>query len=238
MTDDIGETICPNCGHANPPWARICRSCGVSLSRALGHPVDAPQSPFPTDQASLLSVGAAIGSIVIAILLGLIFSTINPTQPTVGLATSQTPTEQPSPSPLASHAGSPTPRPTPTPTPKPPGRITFGTGLNRSTRQVTNPTTTFGPNGFFGHSVTMPQPFGVSTLTEEVVRVANRKETIVQSRTASDSVVHVSPSAKIFGFLVSTDSLLRDWDGGGVFIMRVWRSNQKIAEGRFTLSSR
>ena len=84
----------------------------------------------------------------------------------------------------------------------------------------------------------MPQPFGVSTLTEEVVRVANRKETIVQSKTASDSVVHVSPSAKIFGFLVSTDSLLRDWDGGGVFIMRVWRSNQKIAEGRFTLSSR
>src|SRR6266480_1738269 len=104
MTDDTGETICPNCGHANPPWARICRHCGVSLSRALGRPVDAPQSPFPTDQASLLSVGAAIGSIVIAIVLGLIFSAINPTEPTVGLSSSQTPTAQPSPSASATPA--------------------------------------------------------------------------------------------------------------------------------------
>src|SRR5947207_15776142 len=86
MTDDSGETICPNCGHVNPPWARICRNCGVSLSRALGQPVSPPQSPFPTDQASLLSVGAAIGSIVIAIVLGLLFLEINYTELTVGLA--------------------------------------------------------------------------------------------------------------------------------------------------------
>jgi len=237
MTDDSGETICPNCGHANPPWARICRNCGVSLSRELGQPVTAPQSPFPTDQASLLSLGAAIGSIVIAIVLGLILSAINPTQPTVGLASSQTPTERPLPSPSASPAGSPTPKPTPSPTPKPIGKITFGTGLDRDTREVVDPTTTFGPNGFFAHSVSMPQPFGVSTVAEEVVRVASGKETIVQSRTDPNSVVHISPSAKVFGFVVSTNSLLADWHGGGVFIMRIWRGNEKLAEGRFTLSS-
>ena len=237
MTDDSGETICPNCGHSNPPWARICRNCGVSLSRALGQPVTAPQSPFPTDQASLVSVGTAIGSIVIAIVLGLLFSAINPTQPTVGLASSQTPTEHPSPSASASHAASPTPKPTPAPTPKPIGKITFGTGLDRSTRQVVNPTSTFAPNGFFAHSVSVPQPFGVSTVTEEVVRLVNGKETVVQSRTDPNSVVHISPSATIFGFVVSTNSLIQDWNGGGIFIMRIWRGTEKIAEGRFTLSS-
>jgi hypothetical protein len=237
MTDDSGETICPNCGHSNPPWARICRNCGVSLSRALGQPVSAPESPFPTDQASLVSVGTAIGSIVIAIVLGLIFSAINPTQPTVGLASSQTPTPPPSVSASASHAASATPKPTPTPTPKPTGTITFGTGLDRSTRQVVNPTNTFAPNGFFAHSVSVPQPFGVSTLTEEVVRVANGKETIVQARTDPNSAVHISPSAKIFGFVVSTNSLITDWRGGGIFIMRIWRGNEKLAERRFTVSS-
>ena len=237
MTDDSGETICPNCGHSNPPWARICRNCGVSLSRALGQPVSAPQSPFPTDQASLISIGAAIGSIVIAIVLGLFFSTINPTQPTVGLASSQTPTVHPSPSGSAKPAATPTPKPTPSPTPKPVGKITFGTGLDRSTREVVNPTSTFAPNGFFAHSVSVPQPFGVSTVTEEVVRVANGKETVVQARTDPNSVVHISPSAKIFGFVVSTNSLIQDWNGGGIFIMRIWRGNEKLAEGRFTLSS-
>jgi hypothetical protein len=239
MTDDIGETIdCPNCGHANPPWARICRNCGVSLSRAIGRPIDAPQSPFPTDQASLLSLGAAIGSIVIAIVLGLIFSTINPTQPTVGLASSQTPTEQPSPSASAHVAASPTPKPTPAPTPKPPGKLAFGTGLNRSTRQVIGPTTTFRPGGYFAHSVSMPQPFGVATVAEEVLRIANGKETVVQSRTDADSQVHIpNSSTKVIGFIVKTDDLIAAWQGGGQFVMRVWRGNQKIAEGRFTLSS-
>jgi hypothetical protein len=237
MTDDSGETICPNCGHVNPPWARICRNCGVSLNQEVGQPVSVPQSRFPTDQASLLSLGTAIGSIVIAIVLGLIFSTINPTQPTVGLASSQTPTEQPSPTPSGTHPASATAKATPTPVPKPPGRISFGTGLNRDTRQVTNPTSTFGPNGFFAHSVSMPQAFGVTTLAEEVVRLANGKETVVQARTAATSVVNVSASAKVFGFVVSTSDLIRDWRGGGVFVMRIWRGTQKIAEGRFTLSS-
>lgn len=237
MTDDSGETICPNCGNTNPPWARICRTCGVSLSRALGQPVSAPQSPFPTDQASLVSVGTAIGSIVIAIVLGVIFSTINPTQPTVGLASSPTPTAHPSPSASASRAASPTPKPTPTPVPKPVGTITFGTGLDRTTHQVINPTNTFSPNGFFAHSVSVPQPFGVNSVTEEVVRVANGQETVVQSRTDPNSVVNISPSARIFGFIVSTNSLIQDWNGGGIFIMRIWRGTEKLAEGRFTLSS-
>jgi hypothetical protein len=83
----------------------------------------------------------------------------------------------------------------------------------------------------------MPQAFGVTTLTEEVVRVASGKETVVQSRNDSSSTVHVSASSKVFGFLVSTNNLLEDWHGGGTFVMRIWRGSQKIAEGRFTLSS-
>lgn len=233
MTGDIGETVdCPNCGHPNPAWAQICRNCGISLQRDLSRPITRPTSPFPTDQASLTSVGAAVAAIVLAIALGLFLSAINPTQPTVGLSSSS-PTA--SPTPVASPSPTATAKPTPTATPKPVGTLTFGTGLNRTTRQVTNATNSFSPNENFAHAVTMLQPFGVTTLYEEVARVVNGKETIVQPRT--DSPVHVSASARNFGFIVPTNSLLQDWGGGGVFVMRVYRGNERIAQGQFTLSS-
>jgi ribosomal protein L40E len=236
MIGDVDDTIeCSNCGHANPSWAQVCRNCGVSLRRDLARPVTRPQSPFPTDSSSLLSLGAAVGSIVLAIFLGLFFSAINPTQPTVGLTSSPSPTPRATPrASTASVAPTATPKATPKPTPKPVGTIKFGTGLT-SARTVTNPTTSFGPTGYFAYSVSMPAPFGVTSLSEETARVANGKETVVDPRTSNP--VRVSSSAKIFGFRVSTSSLLRAWGGGGVFIMRVFRGNETIAEGQFTLSS-
>jgi len=97
---------------------------------------------------------------------------------------------------------------------------------------VVNPATSFGPDGYFAHSVSSPQPFGVSKLGEEVLRVVNGTETIVQPRS---NEVEVSPTAKIFGFIVKTSDLLTEWHGGGTFIMRIWRGNEKLAEGQFTL---
>lgn len=238
MIGDVDDTIeCSNCGHANPSWAQVCRNCGVSLQRDLAHPITRPQTPFPTDQASLVSLGTAVGSIVIAIVLGLFFSAINPTQPTVGISISPSPTPSVTPVPSASASAPPassTPNATPAPTAKLPGTIAFGTGLTAS-RTVTNPTTSFGPTGYFAYSVSMSQPFGVSVLSEETVRVANGKETVVDSR--ANNPVRVSASARIFGFRVTTSSLLRAWGSGGTFIMRVFRGNEKIAEGQFTLSA-
>jgi hypothetical protein len=230
------ETVeCPNCGRSNPVWAQVCRTCGYALGRP-GFAREEPTSRVPIDQASLLSIGGAVGSIVLAIALGLGFSAMNPTPP--GVLSSSTPSATsaatPSTRPSASANGSA--RATASPTPKPLGTITFGTGLNHTTRQVVNPTTSFGPDEFFAHSVTTPQPFGVSTLVEEVLRVTNGKETPVQLRSAESSQISVSPTAKVFGFIVTTNSLITDWHGGGVFVIRVWRGDQKLAEGRFTLT--
>lgn len=238
MIGDVDDTIeCSNCGHANPSWAQVCRNCGVSLQRDLAHPVSRPQTPFPTDQASLVSLGAAVGSIVIAIVLGLFFSSINPTQPTVGVSLSPSPTPSLAPLPSASGSAPPasaTPIATPKPTPHLPGTISFGTGLTAS-KDVTNPTTSFGPSGYFAYAVSMPQPFGVTTLLEETVRTANGKETVVDPRT--NNPVHVSASATKFGFRVTTSSLLQAWGGGGTFTLRVYRGTELIAAGSFTLSA-
>jgi hypothetical protein len=235
MTGDIGETVdCPNCGHPNPAWAQVCRNCGISLQRELGRPITRPTTPFPTDQASLTSVGAAVASIILAIALGLFFSAINPTQPTVGLSVSS-PTPSPTPVATPTQSAKPTPKPTPTPTPRPPGTITFGTGLNRSTHKVTNPTDSFVPHEILAYSVTVPSPFGTSRLAVEVSKVVNGKETVVDPR--SNNGLTVNPNLKIFGVAVPTDTLLRAYGGGGVFMLRVYRGSEKLAEGKFTLSS-
>ncbi len=236
MLDDLGETIdCPNCGRPNPGWAQVCRNCGFSLRRGATRSVGTPDRPFPTDQASLLSIGAAVGSIVLAIVLGLLFSAMNPTKPTVGVSSSPTPspipTVTPSPVPVFSPSGSA--EGSASPTPALPATISFGTGLN-SSKQVTGKTDTFGPNTYFAHSVTATEAFGVSKLFETVVRVAeDGTETAVQTRYP----VNVSATAKTFGFVVSTNSLLRDWGAGGTFVMRIYKDQTLIAQGQFSLSA-
>src|SRR5919107_1690515 len=70
MTDETVD--CFNCGRANPEWAQVCRSCGVVLRH--GEEPVVPTGPFPTDPTSLISIGAVVGTILAALLIGLFVS--------------------------------------------------------------------------------------------------------------------------------------------------------------------
>jgi hypothetical protein len=231
-----GDTIeCFNCGHANPSWAQVCRQCGFAL-RPAGRPAGAPRGIFPTDQASLISIGGTLGAIVLAIGLGLFLSKLIPPAPNVA---TETATPTPSVTPIASASVAPSPSQSATgsvgSTPPLIGTLTFGTGLNSTTREVTGVTTTFRAGVAFAHSIKLTEPFGVSTIQEEVTRVdAAGVPTVVQAR--ADGSIQVDAAATIAGFRVrNAATLIQGW-GPGNFIMRVYRGGELLAEGTFTLS--
>ena len=229
-----GDTVeCFNCGNTNPAWAQVCRSCGAPIVRiAAGGPGSG--GIFPTDQASLISIGAAVGSIVLAIVVGLVFAGIVPPAPNVAEAT---PTPIPSVSAGPSISAGPSTSGSETPVPTPPliGTITYGRGLNTSTHEVTDPTVTFGPGTRFCYSILLTEPFGVSTLSEEVVRVeADGSLTVVQAR--ENESIDVTPGLMIAGYSVRTSGLISVW-GAGNFIMREYRGAELIAEGRFSFTN-
>ena len=69
-----GDTIeCFNCGRANPAWAQVCRSCGVPIRSAAAR--SQPTGPIPTDRDSLISIGAGVGSILLAVILAVVAAT-------------------------------------------------------------------------------------------------------------------------------------------------------------------
>jgi hypothetical protein len=231
-----GDTIeCFNCGHANPSWAQVCRSCGYPIL-ASGPSAGAQAGIFPTDQASLTSIGATLGAIVLAIVVGLVFSGWIPPAPNVA---EETPTPSPSASATASGSASATEIASPSvaATPALPGTITFGTGWNNTTRKITGETTTFtAASTGFAHSISLSAPLGVDRLQEEVVRVAaDGGETVVQ--TQKDGTVFVNSSLKTDGLRspASMTKLYRAW-GKGVHILRIYRGGVLIAEGTFTFS--
>lgn len=232
MTDETVD--CFNCGRANPEWAQVCRSCGVALRHGEERVV--PAERFPTDQNSLLSIGAVIGSIILAVILGLIVSGLNPTDPTVGVAT-------PSPSatplatvvPSATTVPSDTPAPTPVPTPALPATVVFGTTLDAN-RQVTDPTDTFTPGMIFAHSITSTSPFGVPTLGEGIVRINDDGTDGDQIVDPAGNQLPVSPEATSAGFVASdAANFVRDW-GPGVYEMRIYAGETLIARGQFRLA--
>ena len=229
-----GDTVeCFNCGHANPSWAQVCHQCGFALQPG-GRPSGGPRGIFPTDQASLISIGATLGAIVLAIGLGIFFAGLLPPAPNVAL---ETPSPSPSPTPLPSASLAPSApesvAPSVVATPVLPGTITFGTGLNAETREVTNPTAAFVAGTGFAHSIKLTQTFAVNTIQEEITRVADG--VVVQARDKGS--VQVTPSATIAGFKagVDTTKLIEGW-GTGEFVMRVYRGVELLAEGHFTLS--
>ena len=134
MTDETVD--CFNCGRANPEWAQVCRSCGVVLRHGQARIV--PTGRYPTDRDSLISLGAVIGTILAALVLGLFVSSLNPIDPTVGAAptptpsATATPTEVPSVAPSASTSVAPVP----SPTPALPGTIVFGSELDANQQVV------------------------------------------------------------------------------------------------------
>lgn len=235
MTGDTVE--CFNCGRANPSWAQVCRSCGVPIKAVAAR--TGPQAAIPTDQDSLVSIGAAVGSILVAIAVGLFLSGIIPAAPPI-LESTPTPeasvTPRPSPSFIPSSGP---PGESAAPSAPLPGTMSFGLGLNRTTREVVNPTDTFGPGQVFAHSVAMPAPFGVSTIQEEVIRIEPDGATLTVVQAREDSKLDVPADGQIAGFSVNTNSLISGegaW-GPGSYILRAYRGVELIAEGRFTLTN-
>jgi hypothetical protein len=198
----------------------------------------APTGPFPTDQASLVSMGAAIGAVLVAVLVGFLLSNMSPSTPTVGFAT-PTPSPRASislrPSASAIASGPVAASETPVPPPALPGTLTFGTAIDETTRAVTAPTDAFTPqSGGFAHSIAFAAPYGADTISEEVARVAgDGTETIVQSREAGTFAAN--PAATVIGLSAPISGLYAEW-GAGTYVMRIYRGEEKVAEGTFTLN--
>jgi hypothetical protein len=234
--DTTGDTVeCFNCGHANPSWAQVCRSCGYPIQPA-GQGSGGPRGLFPTDQDSLTSIGITLGSIVLAIVVGLIFSGLIPPAPNVA---EETPSPSPSSSASASvlPSGSESPAGSVVASPALPGTITFGTGWNNDTHQIVDPTTEFtAASDGFAHSITLAAPIGVDRLQEEVVSVgADGVETVVQSR--ADGTVFVNATLSTDGLKSdkTVAQLIAAW-GTGPHILRIYRGGELLAEGTFTFS--
>ena len=227
MTEET-TVDCFNCGRPNPEWAQVCRSCGVALRRGEARIV--PTGPFPTDQASLISIGAAIGTILAAVVLGLFLSGLNTTESTVGQATpTPIPTIEPTPVPSsAAPVPSDTPAPTPAPTPALRGTIAFGTGLDNA-GNVTGATDTFTPNANFAYALTTPEGPGSTPIRNEITRLDD--ETVV----ANDELT-VDPADAVIGYnLGSASGFVQDW-GTGEFRWRVYVGEELLAEGTFRLA--
>jgi ribosomal protein L40E len=234
-----GDTVeCYNCGNANPAWAQVCRSCGTPIRPGRTR---RPEGPFPTDQDSLVAIGAGIAAIVLAVIVGVIVSGMLP-EALVAAAT-------PSPTPVATRTPVPTEvpvesvaeslEPTPEPTPQLIGTVTFGLGLNQSTREVLDLTESFGPGTAFCHSISLSEPFGVSSIQEEVLKVGGDGSlTVVQPRETSK--LGVVAGSTVAGFCAPrTNSLISGW-GVGDFLLRDYRGSdtpELIAEGSFKLTN-
>jgi hypothetical protein len=183
-----------------------------------------------------LAIGAALGTIVFAIVIGLVVGGMMEPAPPAAVATptpepsaSAEPTPQPTPDPSAG-----TPNPSATAAPVLPGTLTFGLGLNVETQRVTNPTDTFVPGTTFAHSIELTAPFGVTLIGEEVAQInEDGSETIVIS--AAENQLAVTPDATVDGFTVPTNALLESL-GAGSYLMRVYRGSELLAQGTFILA--
>jgi hypothetical protein len=233
-----GDTIeCFNCGHENPSWAQVCRSCGYALQQAAPT-TGGPAGLFPTDQDSLRSIGGAMGAIVLAIVLGLVLSGLIPPVPNIA---AETPT--PTPSASASASASEVPSATESASasiavsPALPGVVTFGTGWNNDTHQITGVTTAFtAASAGFAYSISLTEPIGVNKLQVEVVRLAaDGTSTVVQAR--EDGILLVDATLLTDGLKVnqSVSALMAAW-GKGTLVMRIYNGGELLGEGTFTFS--
>ena len=238
MTGDSIE--CFNCGRSNPSWAQVCRSCGVPM-RPGGAGARPPSGPFPTDRDSLLSIVAALATMGLAVLFGLLLSSKLPAAaPVIATAPPQaTATIVPSPSGVAASQSA---EPTPEPTPEAIGTMTFGFGRNQSTNEVIDISDTFGHGDSFCHSISLPEPFGVDTYQEEVLKVRpNGELRIVQRRQIGELPVNAEDS--IVSWFNPADVLIdgisgSDGWGTGEFVLVAYRrldGLELLAQGRFTL---
>jgi hypothetical protein len=229
------ETVdCFNCGRSNPEWAQVCRSCGVVLRH--GQARITPAGRVPTDTDSIISIAAVIGTIMLAVFLGLFVSNLNPTDPSIGVGTSSptvspTPTEEPSVAPSATVSVAPSA----SETAALPGTVVFGTMLDGN-RQVTDPTETFTPGMTFAHSITNNAPFGAATLGEQVVRLNEDGTEAAEIVAAAANQLSVDPASTTAGFVAGdAANFVRSW-GPGLYEMRIYIGETLIARGQFRLA--
>ena len=230
MSDDFVE--CLNCGRVNPEWAQVCRSCGVPLRH--GEAIVTPAGRIPTDRDSLVSIAAAVGTIVVAVVVGLILSGLNPTNPTVGQGGTPSPSPTVEATPSATPIPTETPNPTETPPPGPPGTLTFGTALDENDN-IVEPVDTFTPDMNFAHRVDMPAPWGVSAIAEGIYRI-NEDGTEEEVVRPIDNQPAVVPDLTYAAFVVPAGPLFEQW-GPGTYEMRVFINNDLVAVGRFIFAA-
>jgi hypothetical protein len=234
MTGDSIE--CYNCGRQNPAWAQICRSCGVRLDPKLSAS-GAPRGAFPTDQRSLTSIGAALATILLGVLVAIFLSGIDPFDPT---AARESPTPSVEPEPSGSLLPEPIPSasvpvaPTPTPVAGPPGTLSFGTGIDPN-GAITGPTDVFGPQDTIAYTLSMPQPFGVPSVGIQVVQLQGDGSEL-EVIAAATNPLEVDPAATARGVICCPATYLLNELGPGQYVMRAYNGETLIAEGRFQLS--
>lgn len=228
MTDETVD--CFNCGRANPEWAQVCRSCGVPLRH--GQARIAPASRVPTDQASLISIGAVVGTIILAVIIGLFVSNLNPTDPTVGQP-SPSATVEPTATPIPTEEPLPsdTPAPTPSPTPALAGTLAFGEQLDGN-GQIVTPVEAFTPGMTFAYSVTVPGGFGQPQIFNEVVRLGEGDPEIVLPREG----VNVDPASQTFGYVIGNAQIFIGAWGPGEYEWRVYVGEELVARQTFRLA--
>jgi hypothetical protein len=232
MTGDTVE--CFNCGHENPSWAQVCRSCGYAIQPIAPASTTGPGGLFPSDQASLTSIGAALGAIVAAIALGLILSGLIPPAPNIA---EETPSPTPSPSASPSVLPSVVESPSVQPPPALPGTVVFGTGWDNNTHKIIGETSTFTTaSPSFAYGISLTEAIGADKLESLVVRVeADGSETIVQTR--KQGVIGVDKTLKSEGLKLpyTMAQLYGSW-GKGTHILRVYRGDELLGEGTFVFS--
>lgn len=178
-------------------------------------------------EGSILPLGAALLTIVLAVVLGLVAGSILP--PAAVIVATPTPIPSDGASPGATGSGGPLPIPIPLP-----GTLTFGTGLDAETQACTGVTDTFNPGDAFCLSIALLQPFGVSQVGEDVLRIEeDGSQTLIESR--DDVVLPVPTDRTIKGYTEAYDTLLRELGAGGTYIIRIYRGSELLAEGTFTL---
>lgn len=232
MTDEIVD--CFNCGSSNPEWAQVCRSCGVVLRHGEARVM--PTGRVPTDRDSLVSIGAVVGTILLALLVGLFVSNLNPTDPSVGQASpSPSTTPEPTIEPTVEPAATGTPAPTPIATPALPGAVVFGTQLDGN-RQVLDPVETFTPGMIFAHSIINATPFGVPTIGEQVVRLNDDGTEGEEVVAFAGNQLRVDPASTTAGYVgPDASAFLQSW-GPGLYEMRIYVGDTLISRGQFRLA--
>ena len=180
---------------------------------------------------SLISIGAVVATILGAVLLGLFVSSLNPTDPTVGVPT-PTPSAEPVSTPVPPPSETPSPSPTVAPTPTPEalrGTLAFGTGLDGS-GQITGETDTFTPADNFAYSLSIPDGLGNGEMRNEVSRTSDPPEVVI------DDSIGADPNAETIAYnLGSAAGFIRDW-GPGEYLWRIYAGEELVAEKAFRLA--